>query len=121
VSRTVLVVEDDADLRDTMRDILHDEGYTVLVASEGQEALAAMARADGVEDPVCMVLLDLVMPGMNGWDFVEALRAQDRFASVPVIVHTSSPLGAPADVARVLQKPLDIDGLIAVVREFCPQ
>ncbi len=116
MSPTVLIVEDDEELRDTMREILEDEGYAVLVASEGQEALDAMEHAERV----CLVLLDLVMPGMNGWDFFAALRSQVRFAGVPVIVHSSSPRSAPAGVTRVIQKPLQVEGLIAVAREFCP-
>jgi CheY-like chemotaxis protein len=59
------------------------------------------------------------MPGMNGWDFYEQLRLRPHLAAVPVIVHSSAPSGAPSGVTRVLRKPLVLDRLLAVVREFC--
>ncbi len=113
---TVLLIEDEEELREVMRDALEDEGYTVVAAREGQEALDAV---HGIEH-VCLVLLDLLMPGMNGWDFIEAVKTRPDFAHVPVVVHTSAPGRAPSGVATVLQKPLRIERLLAVVREYCP-
>src|SRR5580704_1142451 len=98
---TVLVVEDEEELRELIRDALEEEGYVVIVACGGQEALDAMTRADHV----CVVLLDLLMPGMNGWEFLDAMRHLPAVAGVPVVVHTSVPSRAPQGVARVLQKP----------------
>jgi CheY-like chemotaxis protein len=115
MNHTVLIVEDEEDLREMMRDALELNGYAVVTASEGQ---AALERVAGVEQ-LCLVILDLVMPGMNGWDFYEHIRQRPEFASVPVIVHSSSPSGAPPGVTRVLRKPLMLDSLLSVVREFC--
>ncbi len=111
----VLIVEDEADLREIMREALEFNGYTVVAAAEGQSALD---RIDGI-DRICLVLLDLVMPGMNGWDFYQQMRQRPHLAEVPVIVHSSSPSGAPVGVTRVLRKPLMLDRLLSVVREFC--
>ena len=73
---TVLLIEDEEELREVMRDALEDDGYTVVAAREGQEALDAIPRIDHV----CLVLLDLLMPGMNGWDFLDAVKTRPDFA-----------------------------------------
>ena len=111
----VLIVEDEEDLRDLMRDALLMKGYAVVTAEEGEDALR---KLDDIGRP-CLILLDLLMPGMNGWDFFEKLRERPALASVPVVVHSSAPDRAPAGVTRVLRKPVLFDGLIAVVREYC--
>ena len=115
---TLLLVEDEDDLRDSMRDLLEGNGYAVIAARDGREALDALDRADAL---FCLVLLDLLMPRMNGWDFFDAMRTRPQFASIPVVVHSSSPSRAPAGVRRVLQKPLQPERLLAAVREYCPQ
>ncbi len=112
---TVLLVEDEEDLRESIRDALELNGYAVVAARDGQEALDELGRIEHV----CVVLLDLLMPRMNGWEFFANLRARAEFVSVPVIVHSSAPSRAPAGVARVLQKPTQLDQLLAVIREFC--
>ncbi len=112
---TVLLVEDEEDLRELMRDALELYGYAVVTAREGQEALEALARIEHV----CLVLLDLFMPGMNGWDFVEHLKKRPELAAVPVVGHSSAPGNAPPGVNRVVQKPVDLKRLLSVVREFC--
>jgi CheY-like chemotaxis protein len=112
---TVLVVEDEEELREMMRDALELNGYAVVTATDGREALDKLA---GIER-LCLVLLDLLMPRMNGWEFVEALRARSEIASVPVVVQSSALASAPAGVARVLQKPVMFDQLLSVVKEYC--
>ncbi|MEO7327804.1 MAG: response regulator [Minicystis sp.] len=113
---TVLLVEDEDDLRDMMRDVLELNGYTVVAVEEGQAALEAFERIPHV----CVVLLDLVMPGMNGWDFYEKMRQRPELANIPVVVHSSSPDRAPVGVTRVVQKPVQIARLLSIVREYCP-
>jgi CheY-like chemotaxis protein len=117
-AHTVLVVEDEEDLREMLRDALELNGYAVVTASDGRDALGKLDTIDGL----CLVLLDLLMPVMNGWEFVELLRKRSgRLAAVPVVVHSSAPASAPAGVARVLQKPVAFDQLLSVVREYCAQ
>jgi len=115
MQHTVLLVEDEEDLRDMMREALEMNGYSVLAVEEGQQALDALG---GIEH-VCLVLLDLVMPGMNGWDFFEKLREKPEYASVPVIVHSSAPDRAPAGVTSVLRKPITLTNLLTIVRHYC--
>ncbi len=115
MNHTILIVEDEEELREMMTDALEHEGYSVVAASDGVEALEAASRVDSI----CLVLLDLVMPGMNGWDFFDAFRKQGEFAKIPVIVHSSTPSRAPAGVTRVLTKPLKLDRLLSVVHDFC--
>jgi CheY-like chemotaxis protein len=117
MNHTVLLVEDEDDLRESMRDALELNGYVVVAAHDGQEALEELDRIEHV----CLVLLDLLMPRMNGWEFFEKLRARPELQDVPVVVHTSAPSRAPAGVTRVIQKPLELARLLSVVREYCPE
>ena len=115
MKHTVLIVEDEEDLRETMREALEANGYTVVTAAEGQAGLDRIAEIDWL----CLVLLDLVMPGMNGWDFFAQVRQRPDLADVPVIVYSSAPQSAPAGVTRVLRKPVPFERLLSTVREFC--
>ncbi|HET6280392.1 MAG TPA: response regulator [Polyangia bacterium] len=117
MTHTVLVVEDEEDLREMMREALELSGYAVVTAEDGQDALNKILHIEGL----CLVILDLLMPVMNGWDFLEKLRERAELSSVPVVVHSSAPSQALAGVARVLQKPLTFDRLLSVVREYCAQ
>jgi CheY-like chemotaxis protein len=112
---TVLVVEDEVELCEIMCQALELSGYAVIGARDGKDALD---KVDGI-DSLCLVILDLLMPEMNGWEFVEQLRKRARFTAVPIIVHSSAAGPAPATVARVLKKPVPFDGLLAAVREYC--
>ena len=113
---TVLVVEDEEDLREMMRDALELNGYAVVTADHGQDALDKIGRIDHL----CLIILDLLMPVMNGWDFVDSMRKRAELAAVPIIVHSSASGPAPQGVTRMLQKPVALDGLLLVVREYCP-
>jgi len=115
MTHTVLVVEDEPELREMMRDALELNGYAVVTAEDGQDALD---KIGGIEH-LCLVILDLLMPVMNGWDFVEKLRQDSKLATIPVVVHSSAPTAVPAGVQRVLQKPLLFDCLLATAREYC--
>lgn len=111
--RTVLVVEDDRDIRETLEDALRDEGFSVVLAANGQEALDAL---EGISPPFAIVL-DILMPVMNGREFYDHLRQDPRFAAVPVLVSTSDPTSAPAGVAT-MRKPVPLGTLLAKVRSF---
>ena len=76
---TVLVVEDEEELREMMREALEMNGYAVATAHEGQEALEAIAEIEHL----CLVLLDLLMPGMNGWDFFMKMRERPSLRPFP--------------------------------------
>jgi DNA-binding response OmpR family regulator len=114
VAHTVLVVDDDEDIRESLRMILEEEGYDVRTAADGAMAVATMSR----ERP-CFVVLDLMMPVMNGWEVAGWMREEARVASVPVAVVTATPEWAPADSECVLRKPVDLTELLAVIERHC--
>ena len=95
-------------------------GHFHVISKKDHPTTDALAKLAGI-DSLCLIILDLLMPVMDGWDFVVKLRQQTGFALVPVVVHTSAAGQAPAGVTRVLQKPLLFDRLLSVVREFCAQ
>ena len=116
--RLILVVEDNQDLRDAVCAVLEDEGYPVRGAANGRQALEALAKG-----PVpCLMLLDLMMPVMDGWQVLEALPVEAAPAArFPIIV-----LSAARDrdarhpqVRRSLAKPVRIDVLLEAVQEYC--
>jgi CheY-like chemotaxis protein len=114
MGRRVLIVDDDEDLRGTLAGILEEEGHDVEEASDGAEALAYLRRTRALPD---VILLDLMMPGMNGWQFREAQRRDPRLAPIPVVVLTASRTLHlnPIDAARIVYKPLDLDDLLDAV------
>ena len=113
----ILVVEDDTDLRQSICSVLSDAGYTSWPAENGEVALER-AR----EERPCVILLDLMMPIMNGWEFrSEQLRDPD-LSSIPVVIMTAD--GRAADKARTLhadylRKPIHLDALLDLVNEYC--
>jgi CheY-like chemotaxis protein len=116
-TRLVLVVDDDQDAREAMAELLQIQGYEVLAAGNGQEALELLK----VENP-CVVLLDLMMPVISGWEFLRHRKAQPKLAKIPVIV-TSAVIDRAASAHaeganEVLLKPVDIEKLLKLVRRF---
>jgi CheY-like chemotaxis protein len=107
----VVVVEDDRDAREGMVEVLEAAGVRVRAASEGWEALACMAH----EVPA-LVITDLVMPNLDGWALVESLSKDGRLGCVPICVVTAVRAAAPASVAAVLRKPIDVSLLLELVR-----
>src|SRR5436190_416272 len=93
-TKTVLIVEDEPDIRESLREVLEDEGYTVAVASNGKEGLAQLAR---LSKP-CAVVLDIIMPVMSGNELYNAMQADPALAAIPVLVSTSDPTRAPSGV-----------------------
>ncbi|MBC7691697.1 MAG: response regulator [Methylotenera sp.] len=119
--QTVMIVEDDDAIRDAMRMIVESEGYLAVTARNGKEALDYL-RARKDDDTPCMILLDLMMPEMNGWEFLEMRRSSDIIAAIPVIVVTAaSPSKMPGNANKVLRKPVDIERLLHHIDQFCSQ
>ncbi|MBX3158012.1 MAG: response regulator [Deltaproteobacteria bacterium] len=108
----VLVVEDEAEARETLRDAFADQGWEVAVAANGAEALQELA----VVTP-CVVVLDLVMPVMNGTELFAVMQGDARWSALPVVITTSDPSRAPTGVL-VMRKPLDLRRLLATVRHI---
>jgi CheY-like chemotaxis protein len=116
VSARILVVEDDHDLRVTLRQSLESEGYTVMTAPNGRDALAYLKDAPRP----ALVLLDLMMPIMTGWELLEIIQQTEAYASVPVVVSSATYDERVAQRAReYLRKPLDLPRLIEIVDSYC--
>jgi CheY-like chemotaxis protein len=109
----LLVVEDDADIRDVLTEELKYRGYAVDTAENGAEALRVLRKNGGPHD---LVLVDLMMPVMDGWELLHEMRGDERLQSVPVIVTTGAadPGGLPADV-KVFRKPYSVDALVSEI------
>ena len=112
----VLVVDDEIATRDTLKDVLQDEGFAVEVASNGREALDHLSRIG----PVCAIILDLIMPEMSGQELLAAMGAEARWASIPVVIVTSDPTRAPPG-RLTFRKPLRLDVIIDTVSKLCPR
>ena len=111
----VLIVEDEEESRETLRELLELEGLPVQTAANGREGLEALAKLDG---RMCVMLLDLFMPVMDGWQVIDQLKADGRLASTQVVIITSAPYRAPAGLP-VFQKPLDLDKVMNEVQRLC--
>ena len=108
----ILLVEDDRDLRDSIKEALEDEGYAVVGATDGVDAIEHLRTGGALPR---LILLDLMMPRMNGYQFREAQLANPSWASIPVVVLSADPrpkagaLGATAH----LRKPVKLEVLFA--------
>jgi DNA-binding response OmpR family regulator len=118
--KSILVVEDDENIRESLRDILTAEGYTLFEAENGRVALELINEGK-LKEP-CLILLDLMMPEMNGWEFLEARRKQNAIASIPTIVFTAvTDSRMPKGAIKILKKPFDLNELIRLVESHCGQ
>ena len=113
----ILVVEDDADVRYVVSDALQDAGYAVATAIDGSDALDQIDQ-----HPPDAILLDLAMPSMDGWSFLEARRNDDRWARIPVGIMSAAPvLCRTADAFGVqvaIAKPFVLEELLARVENL---
>jgi CheY-like chemotaxis protein len=116
-SEWVLVVDDDEDIRDSIQSLLQLRGFTVDTAADGASALARMRSGP----PPALVILDFMMPGMNGEEFRAAQLLEPALATVPVVLLTGA--GERAGAARVgverMAKPIDLQLLFDTVARFC--
>jgi CheY-like chemotaxis protein len=116
-SRRILVIEDDQAIRDMLQLTLQMEGYDVQTAGDGREALELLRKG-----PLPgMILLDLMMPGMNGFEFAAQARMDADLSRIPIVVLTAFPERAEGipNARRVLAKPVEFEQLFGVLREFC--
>src|SRR5579864_3307066 len=104
----ILVVEDDLDIREGIQEILEDEGYEVFTAGNGQEALDLLRT---IPTPG-LILLDLMMPVMDGHQFLELFREQAAYALVPVVV-VSAGITVEPRIAGFIKKPFDTAALLS--------
>ena len=113
----VLLVEDDPDIREVVQAILEEEGFEVVTACNGAEAEEELSH---IKEP-CVLLLDLMMPVMSGWELLDHLMHDGK---LPDGMHVVVVSAAPTDVPRppvecIMCKPLRAEQLIEKVRQFC--
>ena len=115
----VLVVEDDADIREAMVEILESKGYAVCAASHGAEALAQLKAGSRP----CIILLDLMMPVMDGWTFCQETGKDPALATIPILIVSAvtrqDPRNTCVRAVDHLTKPLNFGKLLATVELYC--
>ncbi len=119
MKRTIMIMDDDIDIRYTIADILEDEGYSVTTASDGQEGLDALTT-----QAICpgLIILDHMMPNISGSEFLKIRSESDKLSNIPVayfsadtdIVKKSKEAGIEA-----LRKPVDFNELLTLVKKYC--
>jgi len=112
----ILVVEDDADTMYSMCDVLVSEGYESSAVPSGEAALQYLKRSPAP----CLVLLDLMMPGLSGHDVVRKLKADPAFASIPLVIVSGAENAELPGLPPSLKKPVDVQQLLALVSAHCP-
>ncbi len=117
--RTLLVVEDDEAIRETLAELLHDEGFAVATAENGAVALSYLRS----HEPPALILLDLMMPVMDGVEFRKKQLAEAALAGIPALVMSAAHMALftarRMNATAFLAKPFDVDHLMATVHRLC--
>ena len=114
--KTIVLIEDEDDFRENLRDLLAAHGFQVLAAAGGREGLELLQTADNP----CFVLVDLLMPDMDGWELIGEIAKVPRLAAIPVCICTSVPDRAPSGFT-LITKPVDVAALLVHVHRCCEQ
>jgi CheY-like chemotaxis protein len=112
--RSILIVDDDAASTDSLTDILTGEGYTVAIARNGREALALLHAASLPR----LIILDLFMPVMDGWEFRTEQLKDDVLRHIPVVVMTGASVYAGIDANIIVHKPLDVARFVSIIERY---
>jgi CheY-like chemotaxis protein len=109
---SVLIIDDDSDSREALAELLTDQGYVVSAAANGAEGLVYLRSGKHAH----VILLDLMMPDVDGWDFRVEQKRDPALAAIPVVVISGA--GKLLDAEYALRKPLDVQALLALLREI---
>jgi CheY-like chemotaxis protein len=115
---TILIVEDDVDVREAYHDVLDQAGYHVVTAANGKLALDWLRHTD--EAPA-MIVLDLMMPVMDGWQFRQEMGKDESLRQIPVVVVTAHRDDPGIDCEARLLKPVPLADLLSAVVRLCGQ
>jgi CheY-like chemotaxis protein/HPt (histidine-containing phosphotransfer) domain-containing protein len=121
ITPTLLLVEDDDSIREIVGEVLSSRGYEVLSARNGREALEVLRKRAAT--PPRLILLDLMMPDMDGRQFLTEKRKDPAMVPIPVIVLTAAgrtQVSPELEVAAWLSKPVELDRLLSTVAQYCP-
>jgi CheY-like chemotaxis protein len=111
-AKPILVVDDDEDIREALSEFLQEEGFLVATVSSGPEALKRLKA--GMRPG--MILLDVMMPGMTGFEVLDEVRSDEAFAEIPVTIMSGTHRIEPSSRAQFLQKPINPDELLRVIQ-----
>ena len=119
-SKHILIIEDDADLREALVEALRDEGYEAAGAMHGREALDRLRR-ETVRP--CLILLDLTMPVMNGWQFRAEQSRDSALSGIPVVVLSAginlAQQMVDLEIRDYVQKPIRLPDLLETIHRYC--
>jgi CheY-like chemotaxis protein len=116
--QSVLVIEDDHDLRVLLRQALEEAGFLVFSAPHGKGGLEVLRDTRPLPS---VIVLDLRMPIMDGWQFVERIRGEEELRELPVIAVTADTATPPPGVNHTLRKPFKANRLVELLRKFAPE
>jgi two-component system, chemotaxis family, chemotaxis protein CheY len=116
--KRVLLVEDDLDARDVLQDLLEDEGFDVVPAANGKQAIDYLTL--DMEDGADLVILDLMMPMISGWEVLEKMTDDNRLAHIPVLVLSAVTTSKPSRAQGFLRKPFALETLVNAIRGCLP-
>jgi len=120
--KKVMLVDDDADVRESVTEVLEDEGYTLATARNGREAIELLRSPASTTMP-CLILLDLMMPVMNGLEFRREQMRDAELASIPVLVFSADGnadgKASALRVAGCLRKPVRLDEVLDAIARHC--
>jgi CheY-like chemotaxis protein len=110
----ILIIDDDAESRETLGDLLSTQGYAIAHTDNGRQALDYLSHSTPA-----LILLDLMMPVMSGWEFRAQQKSNPRLKFLPVVAMTASGLVGDIDADAIVHKPIDFDKLMTVVKQNC--
>lgn len=113
--KPILIVEDDRDIRENLKELLESENYSVALASNGAIALE-MIRSGQVSP--CLIFLDLMMPVMDGRKFLKEFHQEPEAQSIPVVILTADVEPVEGQVSAIIKKPVDLDAILEAIAKY---
>lgn len=115
-NKTILIIDDDEAIRLALQAVLEKENFTVFAAANGQEGLELLGN---IPQP-CLILLDLMMPVLDGWEFLEIRKKDENISKIPVVVISAfSDQAKKINADGFLKKPIDINQFLEMINKFC--